>query len=57
VHAWAIRGNLPHYVEATAALTAAMLQDEAASGAANADAGAGAVPYCVEFALSGALCL
>jgi hypothetical protein len=55
VHAWAIRGNLPHQVEATAALTAAMLQDEASSRMTHGEEGA--VPYCVDFALSGALCL
>ena len=47
--AWTIRGGLPAQVESTAALTAALMEDE--------DRGREAMPYCAEFGLSGALCL
>ena len=46
VNAWSVRGRLPHAVEATAALTAAILSDTG-----------NALPYCTEFIYSGALSL
>ncbi|KAI9827810.1 MAG: rRNA-processing protein las1 [Thelocarpon impressellum] len=46
VNAWSIRGSVPHEVESTAALTAAILNDDD-----------DCLPYCAEFAYSGAICL